>query len=147
MRISDWSSDVCSSDLSEVLGVYGAVAEIASVLRKSRAAFDPIMMPIAQRLHITHDHAGLQRETTRAVGWALQIGLGVLGVMVIMPNALLGLFGADFTGPLYAHALIALATGQVVYMSLGLSEGILAITGYGYEIGRASCEGGVWQYV
>src|SRR3546814_11066231 len=72
MRISDWSSDVCSSDLSEVLGVYGAVAEIASVLRKSRAAFDPIMMPIAQRLHITHDHAGLQRETTRAVGWALQ---------------------------------------------------------------------------
>src|SRR3546814_10161340 len=52
--------------------------------------------------------------------------------MVIMPNALLGLFGADFTGPLYAHALIALATGQVVYMSLGLSEGILAITGSGY---------------
>src|SRR3546814_4900940 len=107
MRISDWSSDVCSSDL-------------------------PIMMPIAQRLQITHAHAGLQRETTRAVGWALQSGLGVLGVMVIMPNALLGLFGADFTGPLYAHALIALATGQVVYMSLGLSEGILAITGYGY---------------
>lgn len=117
---------------SEVLGVYGAVAEIASVLRKSRAAFDPIMMPIAQRLHITHDFAGLQRETTRAVGWALQTGLGVLGVMVILPNALLGLFGTDFTGPLYAHALIVLAAGQVVYMSLGLSEGILAITGHGY---------------
>src|SRR3546814_19464221 len=28
---------------SEVLGVYGAVAEIASVLRTSRAAFDPII--------------------------------------------------------------------------------------------------------
>src|SRR3546814_15828808 len=107
MRISDWSSDVCSSDL-------------------------PIMMPIAQRLHITHDHAGLQRETTRAVGWALPIGLGVLGVMVIMPKALLGLFGAEFTGPLYAHALIALATGKVVYISLGLSARLQAITGYGY---------------
>src|SRR3546814_20920479 len=76
---------------SEVLGVYGAVAEIASVLRKSRAAFDPIMMPIAQRLHITHEHAGLQRETTRAVGWALQLGLGMLGVKANMPKALWGL--------------------------------------------------------
>lgn len=117
---------------SDILGVYGAIAEIAAVLRKSRAAFDPIMMPIAQRLHITHDLAALQRETTRAVGWALQIGLGVLGVIVIMPNALLSVFGADFTGPLYANALIVLATGQLVFMSLGLSEGILAITGYGY---------------
>lgn len=117
---------------SEILGVYGAVSEIASVMRKSRAAFDPILMPIAQRLHLTQDLAELQRETTRAVGWALQIGLALLGVIVMVPNALLGVFGAGFTGPLYANALIVLATGQVVYMSLGLSEGILAITGHGY---------------
>jgi O-antigen/teichoic acid export membrane protein len=117
---------------AEMLGVYGAVSEIAAVLRKSRAAFDPIIMPIAQRLHLRHDLAGLQHETTRAVGWALQMGLGLLAVIVLVPGWLLGLFGSDFAGPVYAQALMILAAGQLVHMSLGLSEGILAITGHGY---------------
>lgn len=116
----------------ELMGVYGAVSEIASVLRKSRAAFDPIVMPIAQRLHLRHDLAALQREATRAVGWALQLGLALLAVMVLVPGALLGLFGSQFSGPVYAQALVVLAVGQLVHMSLGLSEGILAITGHGY---------------
>lgn len=117
---------------TELVGVYGAVTEIASVLRKSRSAFDPIIMPIAQRLHLQQDKAGLQRETTRAVGWALRIGLGLLGLAVLMPERLLGLFGADFTGPVFAQALVILAIGQFVNMSLGMGDGILAITGYGY---------------
>lgn len=117
---------------AEVIGVYGAVSEIAGVLRKSRAAFDPIVMPIAQRLHRRGDRAGLQRETGRAVGWALQAGLGLLGIAVLAPEPLLGLFGTGFGGPVLAHALMILAAGQFVYMSLGLSEGILAITGFGY---------------
>ncbi|GBE47504.1 polysaccharide biosynthesis protein [bacterium BMS3Bbin12] len=116
----------------DMVGVYGAVTEIAGVLRKSRSAFDPIIMPIAQRLYLKQDHAGLQRETTRAVGWALQIGLGLLGLVLLVPERLLGLFGADFTGPVFTQVLMILAAGQFVNMSFGLGDGILAITGYGY---------------
>ena len=116
----------------DLVGVYGAITEIASVLRKSRAAFDPIIMPIAQRLHLERDHAALQRETLRAVGWALQVGLGLLGVAILIPERLLEIFGSDFTGPVFSEALVILAVGQFANMSLGLSEGILAITGYGY---------------
>ncbi len=66
------------------------------------------------------------------VGWALQIGLGLLGVAILISERLLELFGSDFTAPVFSEAPVILAVGQFANMSLGLSKGILAITGYGY---------------
>jgi len=116
----------------EVIGIYGAATQIASLLRKSKAAFDPILMPIAQSLYLGGDQGHLQAEVSRAINWALTIGLGLLGLMILMPNQLLGLFGSEFSGEVFSTALIILAVGQFFYMSLGLSEGILAITGHAY---------------
>jgi O-antigen/teichoic acid export membrane protein len=115
-----------------IIGIYGAATQIASLLRKSRAAFDPILMPIAQLLHLRSDHQQLQAEVSRAVGWAVCIGLGLLGLMVLIPQQLLGLFGSEFSGGIFGTVLIILAIGQFFHMSGGLSEGILAITGHGY---------------
>jgi len=115
-----------------VIGVYGAATQIVSLLRKSKAAFDPILMPIAQGLYLGRDHEHLQGEVSRAVNWAMAIGLGLLGLMILMPGQLLGLFGSEFSGQVFSTALIILAVGQFFYMSLGLSEGILAITGHAY---------------
>src|SRR3546814_17356023 len=41
MRISDWSSDVCSSDLSDALGRYGTLV-CATALLQRNAMTDPI---------------------------------------------------------------------------------------------------------
>lgn len=116
----------------QVIGVYGAATQIVSLLRKSKAAFDPILMPIAQGLYLDKDQDHLQAEVSRAVNWAITIGLGLLGLMILMPGQLLGLFGSEFSGQVFSTALIILAIGQFFYMSLGLSEGILAITGHAY---------------
>lgn len=115
-----------------VIGVYGAASQIVSLLRKARAAFDPILMPIAQGLFLRSSPERLQGEVTRAVGWAVYVGLGLLGLMVLLPDELLGLFGSDFSGAGFGSVLIILAVGQFFYMSLGLSEGVLAITGHAY---------------
>jgi len=115
-----------------VIGVYGAATQIVSLLRKSKAAFDPILMPIAQGLYLHSDQDHLQAEVSRAVNWAMAIGLGLLGLMILMPSQLLGLFGSEFSGEVFSTALIILAVGQFFYMSLGLSEGVLAITGHAY---------------
>lgn len=115
-----------------VIGVYGAASQVVSLLRKAKAAFDPILMPIAQGLFLRSHQEHLQREVSRAVGWAIYVGLGLLGLMVLLPDQLLGLFGSDFSGAGFGPVLIILAVGQFFYMSLGLSEGILAITGHAY---------------
>ncbi len=115
-----------------IIGIYGAATQIVSLLRKSKAAFDPILMPIAQGLYLRSDQERLQGEVSRAVGWAMSIGLGLLGLMTLIPAQLLGLFGTEFTGAIFSSVLIILAVGQFFNMSLGLSEGILAITGHAY---------------
>lgn len=115
-----------------VLGIYGAAGQVVSLLRKAKAAFDPILMPIAQDLHLRSDHDRLQAAVTRAVGWASYVGLGLLGLIMLLPEPLLGLFGREFSAAGYGEVLIILAIGQFFYMSLGLSEGVLAITGHGY---------------
>src|SRR3546814_3097164 len=57
MRISDWSSDVCSSDLA-----------ISSRLFFSRPYFQPALFPtgavhqLQRRLVVAAEHAGIQRE-------------------------------------------------------------------------------------
>src|SRR3546814_1812763 len=51
MRISDWSSDVCSSDLGKTLGVIGCgnigaiVADRAQGLKMHVIAYDPFLSP------------------------------------------------------------------------------------------------------
>lgn len=116
----------------QVIGVYGAATQIVSLLRKAKAAFDPILMPIAQGLFLSGEKHRLQGEVTRAVSWAMYIGLLLMGLIILLPDQLLGLFGKEFSGEIYGRVLVILAVGQFFYMSMGLCEGILAITGHAY---------------
>src|SRR3546814_13594070 len=59
MRISDWSSDVCSSDLGEMQAGEGA-AELAALPRRRAAGPDA--------LEEGHDRRGLPRSEERRVG-------------------------------------------------------------------------------
>src|SRR3546814_10638403 len=65
MRISDWSSDVCSSDLKMVVDIAGAaeagifemvVFEVADRVRHIRLTRDEGLFP--DRLAVAHDAAG-----------------------------------------------------------------------------------------
>src|SRR3546814_2609228 len=62
MRISDWSSDVCSSDLLGVLGVAGGVADRRILRRRQRRAemivVDLLQRAGAHRLPVPHVDEG-----------------------------------------------------------------------------------------
>src|SRR3546814_15897924 len=49
MRISDWSSDVCSSDLLEHLSRHGARVEIANITSEGAPVADVILDQAAER--------------------------------------------------------------------------------------------------
>src|SRR3546814_7475545 len=60
MRISDWSSDVCSSDLSDI------VAEIAAASREQATGLDQINTAVGSMDEMTQRNAALVEETTAA---------------------------------------------------------------------------------
>jgi O-antigen/teichoic acid export membrane protein len=113
-----------------LVGVYGAVVEIANLIRKLRAAFDPILMPITQELHQRGDKEKLRENMALAVRWVLVPCLAFLGPMLLIPEAFMEVFGKDFV--VGATCLMIFSIGPVFFTTLGLAEGVLAITGYGY---------------
>src|SRR3546814_16695363 len=56
MRISDWSSDVCSSDLQMLLGADRRIAVIAPVMRPRRPAFPQLAALQQQPEHRVRRH-------------------------------------------------------------------------------------------
>src|SRR3546814_11339278 len=62
MRISDWSSDVCSSDLK----VRDIVAEIAAASREQATGLDQINTAVGSMDEMTQRNAALVEETTAA---------------------------------------------------------------------------------
>jgi len=114
------------------VGIYGVIIEIGMVLKKFRAAFDPILMPMTQRLALRREREKLQEQLAYALGWSLRIGLGVFGIICLAPAQIVSLFGSDFVASGVATALVVFSLGQLFNMSLGLMEGVLAITGFAY---------------
>src|SRR3546814_20670286 len=72
MRISDWSSDVCSSDLASAADL--EAAQVAIVGEVARTYFD--LRGLQERLRVTRENADNQRETLRLVDARLDAGRG-----------------------------------------------------------------------
>jgi O-antigen/teichoic acid export membrane protein len=112
------------------VGIYSAVVEISSILRKLRATFDPVLGPIAQIHHEREETDRLNRNLALALRWVMIPSLALFGIMLLLPEMFLRFFGEAFkTG---AVALRVFAFGQLVFVTLGLLEGVLAIVGFAY---------------
>jgi O-antigen/teichoic acid export membrane protein len=111
-----------------LVGIYGAVVEIASLLRKTRSAFDSILMPLSQSLHLQGDTGRLQANLALAIRWVAVPALAILGLLILLPDAFLGFFGPDFV--VGGAALGVFAAGQIFHVTIGLMENVLAFTGH-----------------
>lgn len=112
------------------VGIYGAVMEIGSTLRKTRSAFEPIFLPMSQMLHEKKEKKRFRENIALAIRWGLIASLAMIGPMILVPEAFLTVFGKAFeVGGL---SLSIFASGQLFHVTLGLMEGVLAVTGFAY---------------
>src|SRR3546814_11461486 len=117
MRISDWSSDVCSSDLAEIRK---ALAQMSVRPRPEIGAASATAATKAHD-HAEHDHAEGEHEHTHG-----------------------GIFGAN-TELIFAPICGgALATGFAIEKLTTAPAGIPLA---GFQLGRGSCRARVCQYV
>ncbi|MFH1018687.1 MAG: oligosaccharide flippase family protein [Pseudomonadota bacterium] len=112
------------------VGIYSAVLEIGSVLRKLRATVDPVLMPMAQAHHERADTVRLNRNLSLALRWVMIPSMALFGVMLVVPQVFLRFFGEAFEPG--SAALRIMAGGQLVCVTLGLLEGVLLMVGYAY---------------
>ena len=112
------------------VGIYGAIVEIGNVLRKTRATFDPILMPMAQLLHEQKDRSRLKKNLALAIRWVMIPSFALLGPMLLIPEFFLQFFGVSFLDG--RTALRIFSVGQLFVVTLGLLEGVLAVTGFAF---------------
>src|SRR3546814_20767169 len=120
MRISDWSSDVCSSDLLDLLG-----AELVSV-NKTQGLVSFLTSK-------KYDAIRIQLKS------GLATALSSVEVYQACGNSLLPVQPASGISSLEAPGV---ASGGPPSLEVGASLTLVA-----HEIGRASCRAGVGQYV
>lgn len=112
------------------VGMYGAVVETSGIIRKLRSAFDSIVMPLSQSLHLQKESKRLNDSLALSIRWIMLPTLGVVMTMILVPGAYLQFFGSDFMQG--STSLRIFAFGQLAFVTLGLLEGVLNITGFAF---------------
>lgn len=109
------------------VGIYVIAVEIALLTKKVRQWFDPIFSPIVAELNHRKDLRRLECNLRLVTRWVLTIGVGFFCVVLLIGEALLGLFGSEFGAGFMA--MIVLALSQVVYAAMGSGDTVLIMSG------------------
>ncbi len=109
------------------LGVYALAAELATVVRKFRQIFDPILLPLMSEAQDLRDTARLEAHVSRVVRWVLVLGVFYVGGLTLFGVPVLGLFGAGFAAG--AGVLVLLCTAQLLNSATGLLDMAMLASG------------------
>src|SRR3546814_4698509 len=116
MRISDWSSDVCSSDLSGAL-----------IIRADKVGRDTMLSRIVQMVaEAQRSRAPIQRMADQVSGWFVPVVMGV----AVLAFVIWGVWGPE---PRFAHGLIAAVSVLIIACpcALGLATPMSIMVGVG----------------
>ena len=107
-------------------GVYNVVQSAASLIVLFLVATNMPLAPIAARLYASGEVAELERITERVARMGLVVSVPVCAVFAVLPNQILGIFGASFRAGSTALTIVALA--QLVNAAAGPAGNILMMT-------------------
>jgi O-antigen/teichoic acid export membrane protein len=107
------------------VGIYGAVVEVASGLRKVNQAFNPIFAPLIAGMTAPGDQARAAAAFARVAQWMLWILLPLLAVMALAGSLILSIYGPAFRQGAIWLDIVALACGTNCFV--GLAETVIMV--------------------
>ena len=107
------------------VGVYGAVVEVASGLRKVNQAFNPIFAPLIAGMTAHGDQEHAAAAFSRVAQWMLWILLPLLAVMALAGSVILSIYGPAFRQGAMWLNIVALACGTNCFV--GLAETVIMV--------------------
>jgi O-antigen/teichoic acid export membrane protein len=107
------------------VGIYGAVVEVASGLRKVNQAFNPIFAPLIAGMTANGAQEDAAAAFSRVAQWMLWILLPLLAVMALAGSIILSIYGPAFRRGAIWLDIVALACGTNCFV--GLAETVIMV--------------------
>jgi O-antigen/teichoic acid export membrane protein len=101
------------------VGVYSAVVEVASGLRKVNQAFNPIFAPVVAGMTVTGDQERAAHTYARLAQWMLWILLPLVGAMALSGGVILMIYGPAFRQGAPWLGIVGIACATTAFVSLG----------------------------
>jgi O-antigen/teichoic acid export membrane protein len=101
------------------VGVYSAVVDLASGLRKVNQAFNPIFAPVIAGMTATGDHERAAHTYARLAQWMLWILLPLVGAMALSGGIILMIYGPAFRQGAAWLSIVGIACATTAFVSLG----------------------------
>jgi len=108
-----------------VVGIYGAVVEVASGLRKVNQAFTPIFAPVVAGLTVHGEQERAANAFSRVAQWMLWVLLPLLAVLTFAGGTILSIYGPEFRQGGTWLIIVAVACGTNALV--GLAETVIMV--------------------
>jgi O-antigen/teichoic acid export membrane protein len=108
-----------------VVGIYGAVVEVASGLRKVNQAFNPIFAPVVAGMTAHGEQKRAAAALSQVAQWMLWILLPLLAVMTFAGGIILSIYGPAFRQGSTWLIIVAIACGTNAVV--GLAETVIMV--------------------
>jgi O-antigen/teichoic acid export membrane protein len=108
-----------------VVGIYGAVVEVASGLRKVNQAFTPIFAPVVAGLTVHGEQERAATAFSRVAQWMLWVLLPLLAVLTFAGSTILSIYGPEFRQGSTWLIIVAIACGTNALV--GLAETVIMV--------------------
>ncbi|HEX8490942.1 MAG TPA: oligosaccharide flippase family protein, partial [Chthoniobacterales bacterium] len=108
-----------------VVGIYGAVVEVASGLRKVHQAFTPIFAPVVAGLTVHGEQDRAAAAFSRVAQWMLWVLLPLLALLGFAGGTILTIYGREFRQGSVWLIIVAIACGTNALV--GLAETVIMV--------------------
>jgi O-antigen/teichoic acid export membrane protein len=108
-----------------VVGIYGAVVEVASGLRKVNQAFHPIFAPLVAGMTVHGEQKRAAAAFSQVAQWMLWILLPLLAVLTFAGGTILSIYGPAFRQGSTWLIIVAIACGTNAVV--GLAETVITV--------------------
>src|SRR5437899_1335658 len=101
------------------VGVYSAVVDVASGLRKVNQAFNPIFAPVVAGMTVTGDQERAAHTYARLAQWMLWILLPLVGALALSGGIILMIYGPAFRQGAPWLGIVGIVCATTVFVWLG----------------------------
>lgn len=121
-----------------LVGIYGAAFEISSMTNKIKAAVDPTLPALIQKIHHENDSSKVKQWFIKSMFWILLVASIVMGFIAVDPNFFMSFFRFDPIYEPYFFILPLLAFGRLFHAVFGLIDAPLYMVDHGHLAMRIS---------
>ena len=117
---------------SSAVGLYNVALLVGSLIAMPLGGLNQLFPSVASRLHADGKRDTLESVYTTVTRWSITASLPIAAPLVVFPDEMLGIFGAEFVAG--TTVLVVFAAGQIINAAAGPSNDVLTMTDHQYLV-------------